>query len=152
MSPLLLVVPTVVQGLAMSVDEGWYHRRRGLPRWERIGHPLDTLTVVACYAWTLAFSFEHAGAPLAYAILAVFSCVFITKDEFIHASRCSPGEIWLHSVLFVLHPIVLGATGYLWFLGGHRALIVGQLVIALGFAAYQFVYWRFLWQAPQSNP
>jgi 2-polyprenyl-6-hydroxyphenyl methylase / 3-demethylubiquinone-9 3-methyltransferase len=39
-----LVVPLGLQALAMAVDEAYFHRRRGLPRWERIGHPLDTLT------------------------------------------------------------------------------------------------------------
>ena len=29
-----------------SSTRAWFHRRRGLPRWERIGHPLDTLTIV----------------------------------------------------------------------------------------------------------
>jgi len=28
----------------MGVDEFYFHRRRGLPRWERLAHPLDTMT------------------------------------------------------------------------------------------------------------
>ena len=42
-----------LQGLAMLVDELLFHRRRGLPRWERIGHPIDTLSVLACYGVSL---------------------------------------------------------------------------------------------------
>ena len=50
------MIPIVLQGVIMVVDEGWFHRTRGLPRWERIGHPLDTLTIVLCLAWLLATS------------------------------------------------------------------------------------------------
>jgi hypothetical protein len=151
MSPVLLLAPLAVQGLAMSIDELWFHRRRGLPRWERLGHPLDTLTVIACYSWALAMPFARPGALGGYVVLASFSCLFITKDEWVHAARCSPGEHWLHSVLFVLHPIVLGAAGLLWSMGDHRPWIAAQLGLALAFALYQLTFWRFLWRAPRPN-
>ena len=47
----LLMLPIALQAMAMVVDEGWFHRRRGLPRWERLGHPLDTLTIAVCLGW-----------------------------------------------------------------------------------------------------
>jgi len=46
-------MPLGVQGAAMVVDELYFHRRRGLGACERIGHPLDTMTVFACIAWAL---------------------------------------------------------------------------------------------------
>lgn len=148
MSPSLpiLVAPAVLQALAMLVDEGWYHRRRGLGRWERNGHPLDTLTVAACYAWLVARAPSEPDALFGYVLLAALSCLFITKDEPVHARACGPGEQWLHAVLFVLHPLVFLGFGAIWWTGAAPWLIRGQLALTLAFAAYQFVYWNLWWK------
>ena len=135
----LCIVPIAAQAIAMAVDEGYFHRRRGLPRWERIGHPLDTLSIAACLAWLLIAP-RGAGLPV-YAGLAVLSCVFVTKDEPIHARLCTSGEHWLHAILFVLHPIVLAAFGWMWWAGYHAAIAM-QLAAVLAFCGYQVVYWN----------
>jgi 2-polyprenyl-6-hydroxyphenyl methylase/3-demethylubiquinone-9 3-methyltransferase len=134
------LIPIVLQGVTMVVDEGWFHRARGLPRWERIGHPLDTLTIVLCLAWLVATEPRSPMALPVYVALAVFSTLFVTKDEAVHSELCSAGEHWLHAILFVLHPIVLAAFAYLWWTGV-VGLLVGQLGIAIAFLAYQVIYW-----------
>jgi hypothetical protein len=139
----MLLVPMVAQALVMAVDEGVFHRRRGLPRWERIGHPLDTLTVVACFAYLLLVA-PGRGALAGYLVLASGSCLFITKDEPVHARLCSPGEHWLHALLFVLHPIVFLAAGVLWWTRAPAVYLAGQLGLTLAFLTYQLVYWSFL--------
>jgi 2-polyprenyl-6-hydroxyphenyl methylase / 3-demethylubiquinone-9 3-methyltransferase len=135
----VFVVAVGLQGIAMVVDEAVFHRRRDLPRWERIGHPLDTLTLVACIVWLLATTPSSTTLGV-YIGLAIFSTLFVTKDEFVHAKLCSGGEQWLHSVLFALHPIVLFAFGGLWW-SGFTAPLVGQLVVTLAFMGYQIIYW-----------
>jgi 2-polyprenyl-6-hydroxyphenyl methylase/3-demethylubiquinone-9 3-methyltransferase len=135
----LCIVPIAAQAIAMAVDEGYFHRRRGLPRWERIGHPLDTLSIAACLAWLLIAP-RGAALPV-YAGLAVISCVFVTKDEPIHARLCTAGEHWLHAILFVLHPIVLAAFAYMWW-AGYRGAVAVQLAAVLAFCGYQVVYWN----------
>jgi 2-polyprenyl-6-hydroxyphenyl methylase/3-demethylubiquinone-9 3-methyltransferase len=137
------VVPIALQALAMLVDEAWFHRRRELPRWERVGHPLDTLTIAACLAWLLAVPPSAQHALPGYAALAIASTLFVTKDEGVHARLCSAGEHWLHAVLFALHPIVLAAFAGLWW-HGERTLLGIQLALVLAFAAYQVVYWNVL--------
>jgi hypothetical protein len=141
----LLLAPFGLQLAAMLVDEVHFHRRRGLPRWERIGHPLDTLTVVAAYAWALAHAPDR-GAVLGYVALAFFSCLFVTKDEPVHARECEPGEFWLHAVQFVLHPIVFLAFGLLWIEGGHGGLLTACLAAAASFGVYQTLYWNLPWK------
>lgn len=138
----IFVVPVALQAIAMVVDEAYFHRKRGLPRWERIGHPLDTLTIVACLAWLLATSPSDATLGV-YLGLAAFSSLFVTKDEWIHAKQCEPAEQWLHAVLFLLHPIVLAAFGIMWWLD-ERGVLVFQLFVALAFMTYQIVYWNVL--------
>src|SRR5678815_1086653 len=124
-------IPIALQAIAMIVDEGWFHRRRGLPRWERIGHPLDTLTIAACLVWLLA-----GGGLTGYVVLAIGSTLFVTKDEPVHAKLCSGGEQWLHAVLFALHPIVLAAAGAAWWTG-HRTLLAVQTAATAAFGFYQ---------------
>lgn len=151
MTPALLLIPIVLQGVVMVVDEGWFHRRRGLPRWERIGHPLDTLTIAACIGWLLIASPGDANALAIYIALAAGSTLFVTKDEPIHARLCSAGEHWLHAVLFVLHPIVLAAFGLLWWTG-HHTILLGQLAVTLAFLGYQIVYWTLRGDRAQARP
>ena len=136
----IFVVPVALQAVAMIVDEVWFHRRRELPRWERIGHPLDTLTIIVCLAWLL-FAQPTEWSLGVYIGLAIFSTLFVTKDEWVHAKLCSPGEQWLHSLLFALHPIVLAAFAVMWWTG-RDALLIGQLAVTTAFMVYQVVYWN----------
>ena len=153
----VLLLPALLQMLAMLFDEGVFHRKRGLPRWERLGHPMDTLTVAACYAWLVASS-PGPRAIAVYVGLAAFSCLFITKDEFVHARVCEPRETWLHAVLFVLHPIVFLAFGVLWYRGWYTGeygpngwILRAQLVATLGFCTYQILYWSVPWKKLYRN-
>ncbi|HZU85653.1 MAG TPA: hypothetical protein VE987_22155, partial [Polyangiaceae bacterium] len=157
----VLVAPVVLQGIAMAIDELWFHRRRRLPRWERIGHPLDTLTVVACYAWLLLVPCSPRAAA-GYAALALLSCAFVTKDESVHARVCTSGEHHVHAVLFLLHPVVLASMALLWaaqrpgdaargWLGDAGSARVALVVCAAATAAFgaaQAVYWN----RPRSAP
>jgi hypothetical protein len=137
----LFLTPLALQASAMLADELVYHRRRGLPRWERIGHPLDTLTVVLAYGWVLA-----GGGLVGYVALACFSCLFVTKDEPVHARECDAGEMWLHAVQFVLHPIAFLVFGLLWAEGGHTIFLWLWLAVTALFGAYQTIYWNLVWK------
>jgi hypothetical protein len=141
----LVLFTFVAQAAAMAFDEVAFHRRRGLPRWERIGHPLDTLTVLACFGWLLLVRPSPSHAVV-YGVLVLVSSMFVTKDEPIHARVCTPGEHWLHAVLFVLHPVVLLGAGWLWWTGTLRSVLVAQLALAASFALYQLLYWNLLWR------
>ncbi|MCM2278886.1 MAG: hypothetical protein NDJ89_12495 [Oligoflexia bacterium] len=147
--PTLLMLPAIFQSVAVLSDELVFHRKRGLPRWERLGHPLDTLSVVACLLWLLTRPFTPHALAI-YVLLALFSTLLVTKDEWVHASHCPPGEHWLHSILFALHPMMLGAAAGLWFLavdgkdsGLFFPVIGAQAALAASFAVYQAVYWNF---------
>jgi hypothetical protein len=146
MSVVLLLVPAFLQAAAMAVDEGVWHRRRGLPRWERVGHPIDTMSTAACYAWLSLVRPGSGGALAGYVVLCAASCLIITKDEPVHAKLCGPGESWVHAVLFVLHPIVFLAFGTIWMSGRYSWLLWGQCALTISFAIYQFAYWRFRWK------
>ncbi|HKO51452.1 MAG TPA: hypothetical protein VJV79_27275 [Polyangiaceae bacterium] len=152
MLPLLLL-PVFLQALAMLVDELVFHRKRGLPRWERLGHPLDTLTAAICYGWLVAVPASSPRALAIYVGLCAFSCVFITKDEFVHAKRCEPRETWLHALLFVLHPIVFLALGLIWLSGTGAWVSKGALASTLALFTYQLVYWNLRTEtATESQP
>jgi hypothetical protein len=126
----------------MCVDELVFHRKRGLPRWERLGHPLDTLTTALCYGWLVWVPASSPHALGVYVALCAFSCLFITKDELVHARLCEPLEIWLHALLFVLHPIVFLAFGAIWYSAAQAWAPKVMLGTTLVFMAYQFLYWN----------
>lgn len=129
--------------LLMLVDE-YIHRKRGLPKWERVGHPLDTLTVLIAIGVAMTQPFE--SSQVLYWSLAIFSCFFITKDEWIHHRECSAREMWLHAVLFLMHPVMFFAIFELWKMGRLDWLAFGAAGIA-GFAVYQIVYWNWIRRA-----
>jgi hypothetical protein len=159
----LSLIPFVLQALAIGIDEVWFHRRRGLPRWERIGHPIDTLSVLLCLGYVLFVPYSKQ-AILPYALLAVFSSLMVTKDEFVHKEHCPASEQWLHAILFILHPIALLSAGLIWpasqgietaawissWLAQKNFLhlfLVGEFFSMTLFMMYQIVYWNFLWAA-----
>jgi len=144
--------------LVINFDEFYFHVRRGLPKWERLGHPLDTLTVLACFVFTLTAPFNPWMLKV-YIGLAIFSCIFVTKDEFVHKECCPASEQWLHAVLFINHPIVLTAAGLLWpivdgkggpewlsgllpYVDTLRFVLIGQTVCVALFLIYQTIYWN----------
>jgi hypothetical protein len=161
---LVLCLPFASQGVLMLIDEFVYHRRRGLGRWERLGHPIDTLAVLLCLALAARTGFT-SGRLAAFIGFGALSCLLITKDEFVHHRECTAGESWLHSLLFVLHPMVFLSAGTIWFLreappgtrplllaGVDARLVAGvldmQLVLGAAFLLYQILYWSFLWAPP----
>jgi hypothetical protein len=159
MGPWALLAPLVAQSTAMAFDELYFHRKRGLGLWERIGHPLDTLTVLVCIAWVALAAPSPAHAAV-YVGLAVFSCLFVTKDEFVHARRCTPGEHWLHAILFLVHPLSLASLALLWpslhppvadlqrlpAITSAARIITAQFVVTASFCVYQTMYWNLPWK------
>lgn len=163
----LILLPFVVQMAVINIDEFYFHVKRGLPKWERLGHPLDTLTVLACFLFILCVPYSSFFLKV-YIALAIFSCVFVTKDEFVHKECCPASEQWLHALLFINHPVVLTAAGLLWpivdgatapsFLRGLvpyadtlRGVLWGQAACVTLFLLYQIVYWNFLWKDKQTE-
>lgn len=138
-----------LQGVVMLIDELHFHRRRSLPRWERIGHPVDTASVLCCCLITLFYE-PTRDALVVYGALGLASCVLVTKDEFVHAAACEPAEHWLHALLFVLHPLLLIALGLLW-VGNARHILLLQTLATAAFGLYQLVYWNLV-AAPEARP
>jgi len=144
-----------LQASALFFDEFFFHMKRGLPRWERIGHPLDTLTVLAVNAVTLLAQFSSQSL-LIFLSLAMFSCMFVTKDEWVHQRECEAAEHWLHAVLFVCHPMTFASSVFFWLLRDSPLLLGvdgeyfslasnilrGQFTLLLIFLSYQIIYWN----------
>ena len=147
--PVVCVAITVfvLQGTVMAVDEFRFHRRRTVPRWERVGHPLDTLTVLLPLAGAILLP-PVAPWTAAFLVLAVFSCLFITKDEWVHARHCEPAEQWLHAVLFLLHPMLFLMIFLLW-RAGETGWLLTQTALVAAFCTWQSLYWNGPW-APKA--
>ena len=138
----LMLSAFLLQGLILFIDEFFFHRKRGLPLWEKVGHPLDSFSVVVCYSFLYFFEYSKTTLII-YICLAMFSCVLITKDEVTHKEQASARENWLHSLLFILHPVPLVAAGLLW-MGHHEKTTFGLMgAFVFSFMVYQIFYWGF---------
>lgn len=154
----LLLLPFLLQAVVIMVDEFYFHWKRGLPMWEKVGHPLDVCTLLACFSWLATKPYTELNA-LIFAGLATFSCIFVTKDEWIHTRLCNAGEQWVHSLLFILQPAALICAGVIW--AHHTPLgatptpleaaanwlfpiIPLQIALQSAFLLYQIVYWGFI--------
>ena len=138
----------ILHGILMFVDEFYYHHRRGLGRWESIGHPIDTLFFLICFIYALFVDSSHVTG---FVVLAVLSTLIITKDEFVHATLCPGGEQWLHALLFALHPVSLFAL-YLAWNNGWMVLITVQTILILLFGSYQVVFWNLMKNRKDPSP
>lgn len=159
---ILALLPFALQALCMIFDEGYFHIQRGLPKWERIGHPIDTASVLLCMGFILFVPFTKTALWI-YIALASFSSLLVTKDEFIHKEHCPASESWLHAVLFTLHPITLTTAGFIWpvaqkaevapwvsaWLDQPEALqffLQGQFALMTLFLIYQIIFWNIIWK------
>lgn len=129
-----------LHAVVFAIDEIFFHRKRGLGTFESWGHPVDSIVLAIALAVPAVATFSNANLTT-YIILSVVSCLVITKDEWVHTAECSAGEHWLHSLLFVLHPLLLLSSGLLW--REDIALWLRQLlpVTAALIAVSQFVVW-----------
>ena len=143
---MLLTLPFLVQGIVITLDEFIFHIKRELPKWERIGHPLDTLTVLLCILFVLFFPYSALNLKI-FVALSVFSALFVTKDEFVHKHHCPASEQWLHALLFLNHPVLLTSMGLIW--AHPTPFFILFLKIQAGlvtlFGLYQVVYWNILY-------
>lgn len=144
MTTFFLFTPIVLQAMCMVFDEFYFHHKRGLGLWEKVGHPLDTLTVLTCFIFLTQKSYSEENLLL-FSAMAFFSCLFVTKDEFVHSELCEPRENWLHAVLFILHPLVFVSAALIWKQSGpDHPFLWGQSLVLLIVLLYQVIYWNFL--------
>jgi hypothetical protein len=163
----LLLLPFAMQAALIFTDEWCFHIKRGLPKWERIGHPLDTLSVLSCLVFILLVPFSK-GALAIYITLALASSLLITKDEFVHKDCCCAKEMWLHAALFVNHTLLLLSACLIWISissleppswSAHITLnkkkfsffLKSQVGFITLFAMYQIIYWNFIWKEKKAE-
>lgn len=138
----LFLLSLIAQTGLMGVDEFHFHWKRNLPKWERWGHPVDTLSFLFPFS-VLAFASPGTFTKWVYVLLSVLSCAVITKDEWIHQNHALPGEQWLHSVLFILHPVVLISAYLLWVGANSGVPFVYIWFSILAFLVYQLLFWNY---------
>lgn len=156
----ILLIPFLLQAVLILFDEWVFHIKRGLPKWERIGHPIDTISLIACFIYVFLLPYT-LKALIGYIALSIFSCLLITKDEFIHKHHCPATEQWVHAVMFINHPILLSSLGFFWYgmtvkesTGAFyhvdnplaRSFMISQLIFVSLFCLYQIIYWNVIWK------
>lgn len=131
----------LTQAVLMLVDEGIFHHRRGLQKFERWGHVADTSLFFLAIA-VPALLGPSRGTNVVFAVLALSSCLLITKDEWIHADACEPLEHWCHAMLFILHGALLTVIGILWNLQADVWELKALPIAVFFWGLYQHLYWN----------
>ncbi len=146
---LAMAAAFALQGGLLLIDEFYFHRRRGLGLWERVGHPIDNLLLFLPLIFAFFSAPETGTARWIYFGFSALSCLLITKDEWVHTRECSASENWLHALLFVLHSVALGSAAWAWIQtgtsfrealeGGNLSgkVFAGQLALMVLFFGYQ---------------
>lgn len=124
----------------MVIDEFYFHHKRGLGKWESIGHPIDTFFYLLCFIPCLYLKFQTNISLFIF--LCLTSTLIITKDEWIHKDQSSGSENWLHALQFIIHPISLLILAVFW-REDQLDFIKIQAFIVLLFLIYQVLYWNF---------
>lgn len=138
----MIMIPIALQSTLILWDELYFHRKRGLNRWERLGHPLDTLVMLITLLWLVLNEPNDSNFYLAI-VLAAMSSLIITKDEWIHKAECSALEAWIHSLLFVVHPVVLGILIISWRSQTPDWFWLRWMAVpTAGLMIFQFFYWN----------
>lgn len=141
----LLPLLVLEQSLGLLVDEFYFHHRRDLNSWERLGNPLDTLTALLCFAFLCGEAPSPSHASI-YGALAIFSTLFVLKDESFQLRTCTLREHRLHTIMFLWHPVAYFAAYKLWVSELWRVFLHGQLYFLAFFLVYQLSYWNLLWR------
>ena len=128
----------------MTIDE-YIHHQRGLGMWERLGHPVDTLTVFVALSY-VALNPYTSETLTVYLMLSGFSCLVITKDEFVHTKECGAFENWLHALLFILHPVIFLSAGLLWRDEPENQFLDYWAIMVGVFMLYQILRWSIPWK------
>jgi hypothetical protein len=128
-----------IQGMLLVYDELVLHRQRGLPRWERMGHPVDAF----CFSLPIGFAACRGAetSPNVYFGLSLLSSLVILKDEWVHVGRIGGLEATVHAALFVIHPVTLMTAWELAKTGQTFGLLLAWVAL-LGVVLFQGVYWN----------
>jgi hypothetical protein len=145
---IFLTVITILHGILFRVDEFMFHRKRGLKKVELINEVFDGVLFIGALAIPLFAGFSYWWEKF-YIALCIVSCLSIAKNEFFHKGL-EFGERFTHSLLYVLHPVILFAYYEGWkvnyFDKHYYVWLVQMLYVFLGFQAiaYQIIYWNYI--------
>lgn len=137
----ILMILGGAQAVMMLVDEGVFHHRRGLGKFERWGHVADTSLFLAALCIPAFLTATHQNLVI-YSVVSIASCLLITKDEWIHTEACEAVEQWCHAVLFVLHGAILVLIGSIWILEPNSWEIKAIPLAVFAWGLYQHIYWN----------
>lgn len=116
-----------IHWLLFVVDEFAFHRKHGVSPRERWSHPLDLLLCGTLAGYAVVFPYGESP-QLPFMILLPVALFSITKDEFLHAARCSGAEQWVHAMRYIFHPLALLLVAVLWPLMQGVNFVIGAVL------------------------
>ena len=147
MIAFILIIMSL-QVILFQLDEYYFHRNRKLSRKEIISAISDGFLYIIPLIIATFTRFQE-GRREFYIALSAISCLSIIKNEFFYPAL-NVKERVLHSLLYVLHPILLYSFYLSWkgnFFDTFPNFWIFQLLyVAIGFktVTYQMIYWNYI--------
>lgn len=145
---LFISLITITHAILFAYDEYILNKKRELSQGEINSALLDGVLFLGIVALTIFTTYtENLG--IVFISLSFLSCISIIKNEFFYPVL-ELRERLVHSILYVLHPLILYAFYLSWemdFFNNNMSYWMLQLCyLALGFKAmcYHVIYWNFI--------
>ena len=154
MITFLLIIMSL-QVILFHVDEYYFHRKRGLSKYEIASAITDGAFYVLPLIIATFAKFDSIWKTI-FIVLAGISCLSIAKNELFYPALQVKERI-IHSLLYVLHPILLYSFYISWkgnFFDAYPNFWILQLLyVAIGFKTviYQIIYWNYIHENPKPS-
>lgn len=139
----------ILHVVVFHIDEYYFHRKRTLCRKEALAMFVDGALylpplIIASFAPVTEFWQKI------YLLFAILSCLSIVKNEWFYADDIGRKERLTHSILYILHPVLL-YTFYVSWIGNffaHNLNFWMVQIMYVGFGVktltHQLIYWNYL--------
>ena len=139
----------ILQVVIFHVDEYYFHRKRTLSRKEAVGMFIDGALYLPPIVIASFAPFSDFWKTV-YIVFSILSCLSIIKNEMFYEHDVTKKERLVHSILYVLHPILLYTFYFSWkgnfFAHNLNFWMVQILYMGFGFKTltHQLIYWNYL--------
>jgi hypothetical protein len=145
----------LIHGALFMGDEYLFHKKRGLTRAEINNSLVDGALFLVPLVISIFFPFTIITKWI-FLTTAFLSCISIVKNELFYHELCVRERL-IHSLLYVLHPIILYSFYISWsqnyFHDYPNFWMIQLIYIFFGTKtlAYRIIYWNYIFEPEKLN-
>ena len=139
---------TIIHGILLNIDEHIFHKKRGINKIELWNALFDMALFIAPIFIALFTKFSYWWEKV-FIAFCMASCLSIAKNELFYKGL-DVKERLVHSLLYVLHPVILYAYYISWqtnYFDHHYYVWLTQLafmLLGIQSITYRIIYWNYI--------